>query len=76
MRLTACLMFLALSGASAPLLAAECSVANRDAVLALPLQVFDGDPDAGWRPLAARPGCSLEPADRLAASRRPQTCPR
>lgn len=72
MRLTACLMFLALSGASAPLLAAECSVANRDAVLALPLQVFDGDPDAGWRPLADRPGCSLETADLIADYRRQQ----
>ena len=72
MRLTACLMFLALSCASAPLLAAECSVANRDAVLALPLQVFDGDPDAGWRPLADRPGCSLETADLIADYRRQQ----
>lgn len=72
MRLTACLMFLALSGASAPLLAAECSVANRDAVLALPLQVFDGDPGAGWRPLADRPGCSLETADLIADYRRQQ----
>lgn len=72
MRLTACLMFLALSGASAPLLAAECSVANRDAVLALPLQVFDGDADADWRPLADRPGCSLETADLIADYRRQQ----
>lgn len=72
MRLNACLVFLALSCASAPLLAAECTVANRDAVLALPLQVFDGDPDAGWRPLAGRPGCSLETADLIADYRRQQ----
>lgn len=72
MRLTACLMFLALPCASAPLLAAECSVANRDALLALTLQVFDGDPDAGWRPLADRPGCSLETADLIADYRRQQ----
>jgi hypothetical protein len=72
MRLNHCLVFLALSCASAPLLAAECTLANRDAVLALPLQVFDGDPDAGWRPLADRPGCVLETAELIADYRRQQ----
>ncbi|MCF7750229.1 hypothetical protein KQ945_05695 [Bacillus subtilis subsp. subtilis] len=66
MRRIRCLLFLALTCAAAPLLAADCTVANRDAVLALPLQVFDGDRDDGWRALVQRPGCTLETAELIA----------
>jgi hypothetical protein len=63
-------VLLALSSVVAPALATDCTVANRAAVLALPLQAFDQNPRDGWRPLTEEPSCWLETAELIAAYRR------
>lgn len=63
-------VLLALCSVTLDALATDCTVANRAAVLALPLLAFDQDPHRGWQPLAEVPSCWLDTAELIAEYRR------